>query len=74
MTPTPQEIAARLSEAQRRAVLADDFRAPFTSLRALRKRGLISFRQCFPDGEGIVFTPLGQQVRTILETPDVDAQ
>lgn len=65
---TAEEIAAGLSEAQKRAVISGGVGKAWSTTTALHKRGIVSIRTCFPDGQGIVLTPLGQQVRAILES------
>lgn len=76
MTPTPQEIAARLSEAQKRALQGakalyrGETLVHSSSRMATRKSlidlGLLEPSAVFPGTNRL--TPLGLQVRTILET------
>lgn len=58
--------SASLTPAQRKAVISGKFDCRWATIEALRAKGLIAIRTCFPDGNGIVFTKLGEAVRADL--------
>lgn len=65
------KLAKSLTKAQRDAVL-NSFRCEWRTIQALRKRGIVVIRTCFPDGNGLPFTPLGLALRNHLKGQNDD--
>ncbi len=71
MTDTTEACAARvageLTKAQTKTVQHGFQHANWPTIKALEKAGLVNIRVCFPDGNGLTLTPLGEAVRKHLE-------
>jgi len=62
-----ERVAAGLTKAQVRTVQHGFQHANWPTIKALEGKGLVCIRVCFPDGNGLSLTPLGQSVATILK-------